>query len=597
MSEHADVVLVVEDNPLNMKLVKHLLNTMGCHVLEAGNGEDGMRLARKVLPDLILMDIELPKMDGKAATRLIKEDPDLAEIKIVALTAYAMENEKKEAIAAGFDGYLTKPFDVLSFAEDIRKYLPQKPVPRPAVSQTSLYGNRICVIDDDPLNVKLLKTNLAYEGYEVFCASDGKNGVDLVRQYLPDLVLMDIMMPKMDGYEATRILKGDPQTAHIPIILITALDGEDDKSRGLGVGADDFLNKPVNETELSSRVRSLVRMKEYEEAVMVRNASASRISTGLPPVSAASGQAGMPRVVVAESDAFQKRILASWLSDLSCEILWADDGKAALEAVDQGSADVLIVNALLPVVDGYGVCQRVKSTDDTISVQVLMMTGLNDLPARLKGLAVGADDYLVRPVEKEEFCARVSSLIKKKQFLDRLRKKIDAVRRSDILDLETGIYNRIFFDHFMELEMKQFQRYPRLMSLLLLDFKKAGVWENGNPVGTRLKDLASVTKNAIRDIDLVARHDETCLVVVMPYADEKTAVEVGERIRHVISEKQILPQTMASGIRMGLATYPVHGNCTRTLLDAAKDALHLAQSCGNGRIQVCCRSKNQVPIL
>ena len=116
-------ILVVEDNPLNMKLVKGLLKIGKYHMLEANDAESGIQLIRAQQPDLVLMDIQLPGMDGLAATKILKEDPSVENIPIVALTSYAMQGDKEKAMEAGCTGYIAKPIDTRKFLETVSQYL------------------------------------------------------------------------------------------------------------------------------------------------------------------------------------------------------------------------------------------------------------------------------------------------------------------------------------------------------------------------------------------------------------------------------------------------------------------------------------------
>ena len=116
-------VLVIEDNELNMKLVRSLLHLKNYYLVEADNAESGIQYAREHKPDLILMDIQLPGMDGIEATQAIKADPDLQDIPVVALTSYAMQGDEEKAKNAGCIGYITKPIDTRVFLETIGRYL------------------------------------------------------------------------------------------------------------------------------------------------------------------------------------------------------------------------------------------------------------------------------------------------------------------------------------------------------------------------------------------------------------------------------------------------------------------------------------------
>ncbi|MGD2014709.1 MAG: response regulator [Desulfobacterales bacterium] len=116
-------ILVIEDNKLNMKLVKELINIGKYRMLEANDAESGIQQIREQQPDLVLMDIQLPGMDGLSATKIIKEDPALKDIPIIGLTSYAMQGDEEKALAAGCSGYITKPIDTRKFLETVSEYL------------------------------------------------------------------------------------------------------------------------------------------------------------------------------------------------------------------------------------------------------------------------------------------------------------------------------------------------------------------------------------------------------------------------------------------------------------------------------------------
>src|SRR5438309_2726740 len=129
---------------------------------------------------------------------------------------------------------------------------------------------RVLVVDDVELNVKLLEAKLASEYFEVVSAENGPRALDIAESELPDIILLDIMMPRMDGFEVCRQLKANPRTADIPVVMVTALSDVASRLRGLESGADDFLTKPVNDIALFARVRSLVRLKRMMEELRVR---------------------------------------------------------------------------------------------------------------------------------------------------------------------------------------------------------------------------------------------------------------------------------------------------------------------------------------
>jgi len=132
---------------------------------------------------------------------------------------------------------------------------------------------RILVVDDTPMNVKLLVDLLDAAGYETVSAAGGAEALDCIAARPPDLVLLDVMMPGMNGYEVCERLRAQPATALLPVVLVTALDGKDDRVRGIEAGADDFLTKPINKHELLARVKSLLRIRTLHEQLEAQRLS------------------------------------------------------------------------------------------------------------------------------------------------------------------------------------------------------------------------------------------------------------------------------------------------------------------------------------
>lgn len=134
---------------------------------------------------------------------------------------------------------------------------------------------KILVVDDTPMNVKLLVDLLGFHDYEVVTASSGIEALEQVTKERPDLLLLDVMMPGMSGYEVCQKIRGDPETAVLPVIMVTALDPAQERVHGIEAGADDFLPKPINKTELLARVRSLLRVKDLHDTVRSQAAQLS----------------------------------------------------------------------------------------------------------------------------------------------------------------------------------------------------------------------------------------------------------------------------------------------------------------------------------
>jgi two-component system sensor histidine kinase/response regulator len=233
-------ILIVDDNPTNLRLATDILEDAGCQIYQAGDAEEAVAMLQSITPDLILMDIALPGMDGLSLTRQLKGDARFRQIPVVALTASAMKGDQEKALAAGCQAYITKPIDTRRFGQQILGYVSAEDARAPS-------GKVILVVDDYPANRELLRAGLEGEGLTVVEAGNGVEALRLLDQQQVDAVISDILMPAMDGFRLCHeIRKGNQSYASIPFILYTATyNSPSDRDLARTVGADDYIVKPA----------------------------------------------------------------------------------------------------------------------------------------------------------------------------------------------------------------------------------------------------------------------------------------------------------------------------------------------------------------
>jgi two-component system cell cycle response regulator len=261
-------ILVIEDNAANLELMTYLLGAFGHTVTSACDGEDGLRMATRDKPDLIVCDVHLPKMGGYEVVRQLKADLTCRSIPTVAVTALAMVGDRDRVLEAGFDGYLAKPIDPETFVSQIEAYLGSNRAPATPVrandsmvelSRPSPNPATVLVVDNAQASLLLARGILEPFGYRVIEASTPREGLGKASQSLPDLILTDICMSEGDGYEFIQRVKADARLAKIPFVFITSSMMEEDRARGLSLGAVRFLRRPIEPENLLAEIESCLR--------------------------------------------------------------------------------------------------------------------------------------------------------------------------------------------------------------------------------------------------------------------------------------------------------------------------------------------------
>src|SRR6266851_2554323 len=282
---------------------------------------------------------------------------------------------------------------------------------------------RVLVVDDVPANVKLLEARLSAEYFDVTTAYNGVEALALCERAECDIVLLDVMMPELDGFEVCRKLKSNPLTHHIPVVMVTALDQPSDRVRGLEAGADDFLTKPVSDIALIARVRSLTRLKLVTDELRMRALTSKEIGIQDPLLAALSDVGRDGRILVIDDRRSSYERIAKVLAGEHKVDIEVDPHEALFHAAE-GDYDLLIISLGFENFDGLRLCSQVRSLERTRNVPILVVAEAEDNARLLRGLEIGINDYLVRPIDKNELLARVRTQIRRRRYTARLRDNV-----------------------------------------------------------------------------------------------------------------------------------------------------------------------------
>ena len=258
-------ILVIEDNPTNLELMTYLLTAFGHTPSAARDGEEGLAVAQREQPDLILCDVQLPQMNGYEVARWLKSHPHLRTIPLIAVTALAMVGDRDKLLAAGFDGYIAKPISPETFVAEVEGFLqfpssPFSPPHSPSALSTSpqqTQGAALLVVDNQLVNLELARSTFEPFGYKVLVAQNMEEALTLARNAAPDLILSDIHMEDGSGYDFIRAVKANPQLKSIPFVFITSTFlSTHDQTLGLSLGAMRFLTRPIEPQTLLAEIEA-----------------------------------------------------------------------------------------------------------------------------------------------------------------------------------------------------------------------------------------------------------------------------------------------------------------------------------------------------
>ena len=448
---------------------------------------------------------------------------------------------------------------------------------------------RVLVVDDMPANIKLLEARLSAEYFEVYTATSGPEALAICQQGNIDIILLDVMMPGMDGFEVCRRLKADRKTAHIPVVMVTALDQPSDRVQGLDAGADDFLTKPVDEIALLARVRSLARLKVALDELRIRAGTSANFGLRDLVHDALSDKEPSGRLLIVEDREAPAARMTQALSPLH-HIEIETNPQDALFRAAEGKFDMIIVSLGLDNYDALRLCSQIRSLERTRALPTLLIADVEDRPRVMRGLDLGINDYIMRPIDRNELVARVRTQLRRKKYTDSLNTSVQTSIEMAVVDQLTGLHNRRFMDMYLATMMEQASGRNKPLALLVLDidhFKKVNDTYGHDAGDDVLKTFANRVKKIVRGADMLCRMGGEEFIIAMPDTSRQTATKVAERIRDTIASEYFSIQQGTRAIpvtvSIGLAE---RGNdlVFDAVLKRADRALYRAKAEGRNRV-------------
>jgi two-component system cell cycle response regulator len=447
---------------------------------------------------------------------------------------------------------------------------------------------RILIVDDVPANTRLLEAKLSAEYFQVASARDGFDALNQAREWQPDLILLDIMMPGMDGFECCRLLKDNHLTLHIPVVIVTALGESEERLRGLEAGADDFLTKPVEYDTLMARVRSLVRLKRLLDEWRARGETARAL--GLTAQNhAIPGIAGARALVIDEEEPDGDGISRA----LALEGIVAESVRTGAELIEHATCrpyDLIVVSLRLAEEDALKLVSVLRAADATHETPILLVAEPTERDRVLRGFELGASDWLAMPVDENELRARARNQIRRKFYQDRFRSDLTTALELALTDPLTSLYNRRYLRRHLSGLMQSGQGRPIAVLMIDVDHFKDVNDRFGHASGDlALRMIAEVFRDNIRAFDSLARYGGEEFVVVMPGSNPDDATAAAERLRLAVEAVTFEPspgQSHKLSVSVGVACTGGDVDTPESLLRTADLALYKAKRLGRNRVEI-----------
>ena len=451
-------------------------------------------------------------------------------------------------------------------------------------------SSRVLVVDDNSTNRRLMQATLEAKYYTVMLAANGPEALAAALNFSPQVILLDIMMPGMDGFEVCRRLKSDDRTRHIPVVMLTALNDAEDRVRGLNAGADDFLSKPVAELDLTARLDTLTRYYEVANELRQRSApGAGELNLTTAEQELLDRPGG---VLIIDGDRRNAERVAKPLREAGHDaVVWEKTLNSDIDF--NGGLGIVIVSLSDQQHDALRLVAQLRSLyfDKYIAILVSFVKG--DEALAFDALKLGANDLVMEPLNPPELLARVSTQLRRARYLDVLRQRVDRNVELSMIDQLTGLYNRRFMTEQLQRQMRRAQSSKQPLSVVALDidhFKRVND-QFGHAAGDRiLQELANRLRVNIRPSDVPCRPGGEEFIVIMPATDPAQASRGAERLRRAVGGEPFFASEdepeLTITISVGVATRLDTEITPEDLLHRADEALYRAKAAGRNCVEV-----------
>lgn len=440
----------------------------------------------------------------------------------------------------------------------------------------------ILIVDDLETNIKVLEAKILKEYYIPYTAKSAKEAFEILKNHKIDVILLDCMMPEIDGFEACKIIKSSPDTMHIPVVIVTALTDTEDKIRGLEAGADEFLTKPVDDTALFARLKSLSSMKSAIDELKLRSETNSMLGA---PVNKLIYDFSGSKVLLVNDDPIQSKNLIKRIKDVTSNVKVVTSQQEMHDTINKYFIpDIIIISCQMDDYDPLRLLASLKMNEFVKYASVMMLAEEDSMPIVLRALDLGATEYIIQPVESNELTARIKTQLQRKYFTDMLRSNIDTGMNLSIRDPLSGLFNRRYFDaHLPSLINKASTNNKSLYAMMIdIDNFKSINDEHGHQAGDDvIKSVAYYLLKKVPLTDLTARYGGEEFVAVL-YNPKRKIDEIAEDLRKTIESSQ---KPISITISIGITELKETDDISKFIC-RADEALYDAKKSGRNLVRI-----------
>jgi diguanylate cyclase (GGDEF)-like protein len=579
-------VLVAEDNPVNQHIAEELLERMGLESRFTANGREALEMLQSdpTLFGLVLMDMRMPVMDGYDCTRTIRQDPRLAHLPVVAMTAHALNGDRERCLAAGANDYVSKPIDQTQFVRTVRRWLRMEPE-----SSTQNLVEREALGDGVERREAAASPVLDIEAGLAWTDGDqqlyAQLAVDFIRSYNDKLKLLEPETLDLHVNEIQTLAHTLKSSAAILGAAglreqATLLDAEFKETRR---------QSPATVAELSRQLKAVIEAlrtylehasEEREEPAVVERADSALVQQARDQITAKG------RVLVVDDERINQKLLAEVLSEEN-ELLLADDGEQAIQLAHKTpQPDLILLDIVMPGIDGYEVCRRLKQDPETETIPIVFISGNISNEDERRGLQLGAIDYIRKPFNSLVVKARVRNHVA-------FKRQADMLEQLSLVDGLTGIANRRRLDEYVTQAWHNAMRNGSLVALMMMDidyFKRYNDHYGHGAGDECLRQVAqALDKLCWRKTELVARYGGEEFAWVLLDTGLEEAMALAEKVLGTIRSLAIPHEkgtaegviTMSIGVA---ATAPTPERRLEDFINTADQHLYEAKERGRARV-------------